>query len=295
MARSIWKGTISFGLVSIPVRLYLAQESGGVSFRQLHRACHTPIKLQKRCPTDDVVLGAEDIVRGYEVGRDEYVILDDSDMAKLPLRTTHSFDIDQFVDAATIPMELQAERAYWVEPQEAGEKAYALLRTALKERGRIAIGKVALSNREHLAAIVPQDGALLMTTLFWPEEIRSNSELRIPADVEVGERELKMALALVDQLTEEFSPEQYEDKYRAAVEELVSAKLEHREVQTAPSEPAAKVTSLLDALRASIEATQRERGGDEASGDGDKARSRPRKRETIAAEATPKPRARKTA
>ena len=260
----MWKGVISFGMVSIPVRLYVATESHSVSFRQLCSEHLSPIKYKRWCAAGDHEVGFADIVKGYEVGADNYVVIEEAELENLPLPTVRQIEIGEFVPNDDIEAGLYFKSAYYVEPEHAGAKPYHLLGRALKETGMTAVAKVAFRDREHLCALRPLDGALLMNTLHWPDEIRPVAELKgLNADVDVNPRELQMAKALVDSLAEErFDPSRYQDNYHQALMEIVNAKVEGAEVVTAPTvEAAPAVMDLMEALKASVEAAKKQRAG----------------------------------
>jgi DNA end-binding protein Ku len=269
MARSIWRGVISFGLVSIPIRLYLATESKSISFNMLHAECLTRVNQRLWCPFHEREVTRAEIVKGYEWSKGEYVVVDDEDLEKLPLATTHAVEILDFVERKALPPgTLFVKQAYYFEPEETGRKPYVLMRRAMEATDTVAIGKVALRDKEHLAAIsIKQsrdgdeaDGTFLLNTLYWPDEIRTTSELKIPTDddVKIQDRELKMAVSLVENLIADYRPEQYKDDYREALLEVINAKIEGRETAAAPV-PQPKLGDLLDQLKASVEATKKRR------------------------------------
>jgi DNA end-binding protein Ku len=262
MARSMWKGVISFGMVSIPVRLYVATESHSVSFRQLCSEHLSPIKYKRWCMSGDHEVAFADIVKGYEVGADNYVVLQDVELDNLPLPTARQIAIGEFVPHDDIEAGLYFKSAYYIEPEQAGLKPYHLLRKALAETGMTAVAKIAFRDREHLCALRPVDGVLLMNTLHWPDEIRPSSELKgVDADVDVNARELQMAKALVENLAEErFDPGRFQDEYHQALMEVVSAKVQGQEVVAAPEvESAPAVMDLMEALKASVDAAKKQR------------------------------------
>ena len=261
MPRSMWKGVVSFGMVSIPIRLYNATEaSAKVSFRQLCPDHQSPINYKRWCSQGDHEVAFGDIQKGYEVGKDRYVIIEDKDLDNLPLATAHSIDITEFVPASDIEPGLYFKNAYYIEPEELGKKPYQLLRKALQATGRTAIAKIALRDREHLAALHSTESGLLMNTLNWPDEIRSTEGLKgLDGDVKINPKELEMAKALIESLADSFDPSRYKDEYREAVMRVVQAKIDG-EVIEAPSAPqAAKVMDLMEALRASVEAAKKSR------------------------------------
>jgi DNA end-binding protein Ku len=258
----MWKGSVSFGLVSIPVRLYVATESKGVSFHQLCPEHNSRIRYKRWCEAGDHEVAFGEIRKGYEVGRDTYVIIEDSDLDNLPLPTARTIEIQEFVPQGGIEPGLYYKGAYYMEPEEAGRKAYQLLREALADTERIAVAKVALRDREHLCALHPLDGMMLLNTLHWPDEIRSAEGLGgLDGDLKINPRELQMAKSLIENLAEEkFEPERYHDDYREALETVVKAKLEGEEAFAAPQvEAEPKVMDLMEALKASVEAARKDR------------------------------------
>jgi DNA end-binding protein Ku len=258
----MWKGVISFGMVSIPVRLYVATESHSVSFRQLCAEHLSPIKYKRWCQSGDHEVSFADIVKGYEVGTDNYVVIQDAELDNLPLPTARQISIGEFIPQDDIEAGLYFKSAYYIEPEQAGLKPYHLLRRALAETGMTAVAKIAFRDREHLCALRPVDGVLLMNTLHWPDEIRPSAELKgVDADVEVNPRELQMAKALVENLAEErFDPNRFQDEYHQALMEVVNAKVEGQEVVAAPEVDAAPaVMDLMEALKASVDAAKKQR------------------------------------
>ncbi|HEY6876279.1 MAG TPA: Ku protein [Candidatus Dormibacteraeota bacterium] len=261
MPRSMWKGVVSFGMVSIPIRLYNATESTSkVSFRQLCPEHKSPISYKRWCTEGEHEVAYGEILKGFEVGRDRYVILDDKDLDNLPLATAHSVDIQEFVPAEDIEPGLYFDNAYFIEPEELGKKPYHLLRKALEATGRMAIAKIALRDKEHLCALHPNGEGILMNTLHWPDEIRSTEGLKgLDGDVKINPKELEMAKALIESLADKFEPERYKDEYREAVMRVVQAKIDGEVIEAAPAPQAAKVMDLMEALRASVEAAKKQR------------------------------------
>ncbi|MBV8445736.1 MAG: Ku protein, partial [Candidatus Dormibacteraeota bacterium] len=217
----------------------------------------TPIRNKRWCTVEDREIGWNEVVRGYEVGKDEYVVINDDDLDELPLNTTHAIDIVEFCPDSEIEAGLYIKSAYYLEPEAVGNKPYALLRSALEKTGKVAIGKLALRDREHLCRIALHDRGILLNTLHWPDEIRSAAELSIPeGSADVQKRELDMAVMLVENLSAHFDPERHHDEYREALVKVVEAKLEDRPVERVEAPEPAKVTDLMAALKASIEAAQ---------------------------------------
>ncbi len=253
--RSMWKGAISFGLVMIPVKLYAATEQRDVAFRQVHRADGGRIKFRRICSVCGEEVPFADVAKGYELPDGEMVVLTDDDLAELPLPTAHSIEVVNFTPSDQLDPIL-CGRAYYTEPEPAGLRAYALLRDALERSGRVAIARVALRQRESLAALRSRDGMMVLETLLWPDEIRTPDFEFLDQDIEVRAQELKMASSLIDSMTVDFDPSQYRDGYREAVEELVAAKAQGHEVVMPPTRAEEGVTSLADALRASLAAAK---------------------------------------
>jgi len=259
MPRSMWKGVITFGMVSIPVRLYVATDSQGISFRQLCAEHLSPIKYKRWCEQGDHEVSYGDIVKGYEVSSDNYVVIDDKELDNLPLPTAHAIEITEFVEQNEINGGLYFKSAYYMEPEEVGKKPYALLKQALEETKKVAVAKIAFRDREHLAALSPLDGHMLMNTLHWPDEIRSVEGIRgVDNSVKISDRELQMAKTLVESLADSFDPERFQDNYKEALMKVVKAKVEGQETISAPEpEAAPKVMDLMEALKASVEAAKK--------------------------------------
>jgi DNA end-binding protein Ku len=266
--RSMWKGAVSFGLVMIPVKLYAATETKDIAFRQVHREDGGRIRFRRFCSIDNEEVPYEDVAKGYELPGGEMVILTEDDMADLPLPTTKSIEVVQFTPAEQLDPIL-FNRSYYLEPEAAGARAYCLLRDALEDSGKIAIAQVALRQRESLAILRARDGVLVLETLLWPDEVREPDFGFLDDDIEVRPQELRMAGSLIESMTVDFDPDEYHDNYREALQELVNAKVEGREVVQPEAEelPSGDTSSLADALRASLAAA---RGGGEAAGDGAK-------------------------
>ena len=257
----MWKGVVSFGMVSIPVRLYNATESSAkVSFRQLCPDHHSPITYKRWCAEGDHEVTFGEILKGYEVGKDRYVIINDKDLDNLPLATAHSIDIQEFVPADEIEPGLYFKNAYYMEPEELGKKPYQLLRKALEATGRMAVAKIALRDREHLCALHSTGPGLLMNTLNWPDEIRSTEGLKgLDGDVKINPKELEMAKALIESLADSFDPSRYKDEYREAVMRVVQAKVDGEVIEAPAAPQTAKVMDLMEALRASVAAAKKSR------------------------------------
>jgi DNA end-binding protein Ku len=249
-------------MVSIPVRLFAATEDKDVSFHQLHKEDHSRIRYKKWCPEDDEEVPQDEIVRAYEVAKDKYVELTDEDLDKLPLPSKHTIELSAFVQADEIDP-IYYQKTYYLEPEETGRKPYALLVKVLESKGATGVAKIALRNKEHLCALRPVEGSLILETLHYPDEIREHEES--PPKVTVNEREVAMAGSLVDALTEPFDPSKYHDNYREAVLELIDSKTEGREVVEPEGSEPGKVTDLMAALRASVESARKGGGSAKAS------------------------------
>ncbi len=260
MPRSIWNGVISFGMVSIPVKLYTATQSKDISFHLLHKECNTRLQQLRWCPTHERAVEWSEVVRGYEYARDEHVILTEEDFEKLPLPSKQTVELSAFVKAEEIDP-VYYEKSYYLEPDAKGIKPFALLMTALREKGLTGIAKIAVRNKEQLCALRPMDGTLILETLFYPDEIRVE-KTELP-DVKISDKELEMAYTLIDLLSEEFEPEKHKDEYRDALMKLIEAKLEGEELPEVAASGPAKVTDIMSALRASVEAAKKRKKGDE--------------------------------
>jgi len=255
--RSMWKGAISFGLVMIPVKLYAATEQKDIAFRQVHRTDGGRIRFRRVCSVCGEEVPYEDVAKGYELPTGEMVVLTDEDMADLPLPTTRSIEVVHFMPAEQLDPIL-LNRSYFVEPESAGARAYVLLRDSLDRSGKVALTMVALRQRESLATLRTRNGVLVLETLLWPDEIRVPDFPFLTDDIEVRSQELKMAASLIDSMTEDFDPDAYHDSYREALQEVVDAKVEGREVvQPEGVSAATEPTSLADALKASLAAARR--------------------------------------
>jgi DNA end-binding protein Ku len=265
MPRSMWKGVVSFGMVSIPIRLYNATESSAkVSFRQLCPDHRSPISYKRWCPEGEHEVAYGEILKGFEVGKDRYVIIDEKDLDNVPLATAHSIDIHEFVPSDDIEPGLYYNSAYYMEPEELGKKPYHLLRKALEATGRMAVAKIALRDRERLCALHPTGDVLLMNTLHWPDEIRSAEGLKgLESEIKINPKELDMAKALIESLADSFDPSRYKDEYREAVMKVVQAKIDGEVIEAPAVQQTAKVMDLMEALRASVDAAKKSRAARE--------------------------------
>ncbi len=274
--RSMWKGAVSFGLVMIPVKLYTATEQKDIAFRQVHREDGGRIRFRRFCTIDEQEVPYEDIAKGYELPDGQIIVLTEEDMGELPLPTTKSIEVVQFCPSEQLDPIL-FNRSYYVEPETAGVRAYSLLRDALEESGKVAIAQVALRQRESLAVLRVRDGVLVLETLLWPDEIRETAFPFLDETVEVRPQELRMASSLIESMTVDFDPDEFHDHYREALQELVAAKTEGREI-TQPEVgalDAGEPSSLADALRASLAAAKGGRLSIAGAGDQDEDEEQP--------------------
>ncbi len=253
--RAMWRGAISFGLVTIPVSVYPATEEKSLRFNQLHDADHGRIRYQRVCSVCGEEVEYDHIVRGYEVEKDRYVVLTDEDLESVPVRSSRSIDIEQFVDLAEIDPVLY-KRSYYLVPEETGAKAYALLRRALAEENKVGIAKVSFRDKEHLAALRFKDGVFVLETMYWPDEIRAADFEVLEREKEIRPKELAMAKQLIESLSEPWDPTRYRDEYREALLELVEKKLAGEPIEVPEEAPPAPIVDLMAALKASVEAAK---------------------------------------
>ena len=260
MARAMWKGAIQFGLVTIPVKLYVATESrAGVSFNLLHAEDLSRIQMKIFCPVDEEVIPRSETVKGFEYAPGEYVVITDEDLESLPLKTVRSIEIEQFVESEQAATHTKfVKQAYYIEPDKIGRKAFALLKGVLQDKGLTAICKVVIKDREALAALDPYGQTMVLSTLYWPDEIRALGELDLPdQEPEVKPAEKAMAEQLIGTMTSEFDPATYQDEYRTALMQIIESKVEGREVAApaAAAEPS-NLVDLMAALEASVKAAR---------------------------------------
>lgn len=258
MPRPTWRGVISFGMVNIPVHLFPAVQSKSVSFRTLHAKCKTPLREKRWCPVCDQEVAQDEVARGYQYAKDKYVILSDEDFDDLPLASKHTIGLEAFVKEEEIDP-IYYEKSYFLEPEEAGLKGYALLQKALEEKGLVAIAKVAMQRRERLCALRPANGTLVLDTLHYADEVREEERPNPPKAL-VSKKELDVAYSFINELSEDFDPAEYKDEYREALQELIEAKLEDKDPKELTREvkpkKATEEEDLLDALRASVKAVK---------------------------------------
>jgi DNA end-binding protein Ku len=262
MPRPIWKGAITFGMISIPVKLFGATESKDLAFNTLHKECKSRLKQKRWCPVDDREVFPDEVVKAYEYSKDSYVEIADEDLEGLPVPSKHTIELTSFVQQSDIDP-VYFERTYYLEPEEMGAKPYALLLRALRTKQVSAVAKIALRNKESLCVIRGSDNNVLMLeTLYYPDEVRT-ADLPATPDVMVSQSELAMALSLVEMLQESFDPKKYQDQYRVALLDMIQAKRNGSEVVAAPEAPAPGTVDLMAALKASLEAARKGKAGAE--------------------------------
>jgi DNA end-binding protein Ku len=269
--RAIWRGAVSFGLVSIPVKLYTATEEKDVSFHQVHREDGGRIRYKRVCQVDGEEVAYSDIAKGYELPSGETVVLTDEDLADLPLASSRVVDVLSFVPLEQVDP-IYFAKSYYLEPDKTATKPYVLLREALERADSVALVKVAIRTRESLATLRVRDGVLVLETMIWPDEVREPDFGFLDDDVQVRPQELAMAQSLIDSMSGDFDPMQYHDDYREALQQVIDAKVEGREIveQPAEQEDTGSVVDLMAALRASVAAAKKGRGEDsDASGAGE--------------------------
>jgi DNA end-binding protein Ku len=250
MAASVWKGHLIFGMVSFPIRLFSAARSETISFNMLHKDDHSRIKQMTYCQLEDKPIPRSETVKGYEYEKDHYVVIDDEDIKKVAPRTAKVMEILEFVKADQVDP-IYLESSYYVAPDEGGEKAYALLFTALRESGYYGVAKVAMHNREHIIVLRPGAKGILSHTMYYQDEIRQVEEFRTDTSV-VKEKELAMAKMLISSLEENFEPQKYHDSYRDNLKKMIEDKIEGRKVVETPSEHIAPVIDIMEALKKSL-------------------------------------------
>jgi DNA end-binding protein Ku len=253
--RAIWKGSISFGLVYIPIAVYPATKEEKLSFRQLRSSDLSPIKYKKVAEADSKEVSADQIVKGYEYERGRYVVLKEEDFAKVRIESTHSIDITDFVELKQVDPKF-FYKPYFLEPQKGGEKAYALLHRALSGTEKIGIAKVVISNREHLASVKPDGLFLILELMHFASEILSPEELKNGPVGAITEKELKMAQSLIDSMSVSWEPEKYRDEYRTAMMEVIEQKAQHKEIAGKPV-PAVRTTNVVDLVKVLQESLNR--------------------------------------
>ncbi|TMD81973.1 MAG: Ku protein [Chloroflexi bacterium] len=276
--RAIWSGTISFGMVSIPVQLYTATQSHDVHFHLLHKGCGARLKNVRWCPRHEKAIPWDDVERGFEYTKGKYVPISEDDLEHLPVKTVHTVEISDFVRLEEVDP-IYYDKAYYLAPEETGTKAFALLRQALQQTGRAAVAKVAIRDKENLCLVRPYEDVLSMETMFYANEIRATDEIATNG-AKVSPKELQMAVSLVENLSDSFDPERYEDEYQAALKKVIGAKVEGAPLPETPTESGTKVVDLMEALRASVEATKKKSGATQGKASNAGRRTSQRRRKT---------------
>src|SRR5215510_2054129 len=269
MASTVWKGYLTFGLLSLPVKLYSAARAETVSFNQLHKADNSRVKQVLYCQVEDKPITRAEIVKGYEYEKDKYVVVEDEEVKKVAPKTAKTMEVLEFVQSSEVDP-LYFESSYYLAPDEAGEKPYALLFEALRKTGCVGVAKIAMHNREHIVILRPGTQGILLHTMYYRDEIRQVEEFRTDRSL-VKEKELELAMTLVQSLQAAFEPEKYKDEYRENLKAMIEAKVQGKEiVETAPTVHKAPVIDILEALKMSL--AQARKPVSSAAGDGDKAR-----------------------
>ena len=258
MARAIWKGSISFGLVNIPIALYPATRREELKFRLLRKSDLSPVNYRRVAEKDGKEVPWDQIVKGYEYEKGKYVVLKDEDFERVDLEATQTVDIQDFVDVDEIdPMFFY--KPYYLEPQKGGDKAYALLRDALKDSNKVGIAKVVIKTRQYLAGVKPENGALVLELMHFADELADTAKLHVPKKTEVGKREMNMAKSLIDSMSSKWNPEKYRDDYREALMDVIEEKVEAggKEIEEKPKKAPkpTKVIDLVSVLQKSLEHT----------------------------------------
>jgi DNA end-binding protein Ku len=256
--RAIWKGSISFGLVNIPIALYPATRREEFKFRLLRKSDLSPVNYKRVAEKDGKEVPWDEIVKGYEYEKGKYVVLKDEDFERVDLEATQTVDIQDFVDQEEIDP-IFFYKPYYLEPQKGGDKAYVLLRDTLEESKKVGIAKVVIKTRQYLAGVKPKDGALVLELMHFAEELADPSKLHVPKKMEVGKREMNMATALIDSMSSKWNPEKYHDDYREALMEVIEEKVEAggKEIEEKPRKAPkpTKVIDLVSVLQKSLEQT----------------------------------------
>jgi DNA end-binding protein Ku len=269
MARAIWKGSISFGLVNIPIALYPATRREELKFRLLRKTDLSPVNYKRVAEKDGKEVPWDQIVKGYEYEKGKFVVLQDEDFQRVDIETTQTVDIQDFVELDEIDP-IFFYKPYYLEPQKGGDKAYALLRDALKDSKKVGVAKVVIKTREYLAGVKPEDGALVLELMHFADELADTSKLHIPKKVEVGKREMTMAKSLIDSMSSKWNPEKYKDDYREALMEVIEEKVEAggKEIEEKPKKAPkpTKVIDLVSVLQKSLEETGAKRKAKGKSG-----------------------------
>lgn len=251
MAASVWKGHLTFGLVSLPVRLHSAARAQTISFNLLHKSDHSRIRQVTFCQAEDKPVPRSELVKGYEYEKDRYVVIEDEEIKKVAPKTSKLMEILEFVPEAEVDP-IYLESSYYLAPEEGGEKPYALLFAALRESKYVGVAKIAMHNREHIVILRPGAKGIVLHTMYFEDEVRKIDEFRTDQDL-VKEKELALAKMLVESLAASFEPGKYQDSYRENLKELIQAKLDNRKVVEIAPPPVAPVIDIMEALKRSLE------------------------------------------
>ncbi|MFC4078045.1 non-homologous end joining protein Ku [Salinithrix halophila] len=260
---TIWKGAISFGLVNIPVKMFSATKDKSISFRNLHRKCKTPIQYTRTCPTCKTEVPWEEVVKGYEYADNQFVLMEKQEIESIMPENRKSIEILDFVRLEEIDP-IYFDRTYYLGPGDNGNRAYALLRDAMQETGKIGVAQITIRSKQSLAVVRVYNQCLVIETIYYPEEVRDAGQVpEVPREIDLPEKEQKMAVQLIDNLTAEFDPEKYQDDYRRTLEEAIAKKVKGEEIVEAPERQPERVVDLMEALKASLEqsGTKKGKGG----------------------------------
>lgn len=255
----MWKGSISFGLVNIPVKMYAAIEEKNIRFRLLHQACRAPIRTVRTCTHCNQEVPWDQVVKGYEYQEGQFVVLEEEELNALMPEKNRAIEILDFVELTEIDP-IYFNKTYYLGAQDENNKAYALLRQALKNTGKIGIAKITIRSKQSLAVIRCVESCLVLETIYYPDEVRDVKQVPfVPSETELSEKELKMAEQLIEQLTTAFDPSKYQDEFRLSVQDMVEKKIHSEQVVEAPTKQPEKVVDLMEALQASLEATKKQK------------------------------------
>ncbi|MCZ2150141.1 MAG: Ku protein [Bryobacterales bacterium] len=255
MAATVWKGHLTFGMVSLPVKLFTAARAETVSFNQLHKHDHSRVKMKIFCAAEDKEISRGEIVKGYEYEKDRYVVVEDEEIRKMAPKTARVMEILEFVKEQEVDP-VYYESSYYMAPEDAGEKPYALLFESLKRSGYVAVAKIAMHNREHIVVLRPSGQGITLHTMYFEDEIRKTEAFRTDSST-VKEKELGMAMMLVEALAAKFEPSKYKDNYRENLRAMIEAKIAGQEVVAPAEAQQVKVIDIMDALKASLAALKK--------------------------------------
>ena len=258
MASTIWKGHLTFGLVSFPVKLYSAARADSISFNQLHKTDNSRIRQVIYCKAEDKEVPRAELVKGYEYEKDKFVIIDDEDIKKIAPPTARTMEILEFVKSSEVDP-VYFEASYYMAPDDAGERPYALLYDVLKKSGYVGVAKIAMHSREHIVIFRPGQYGLLMHTMYYTNEVRKTDEFRTDATL-VGDKERQLAQMLVESLAATFEPEKYHDAYRDNLQKMIDAKVKGQEIAATPAPAPAKVIDIMQALQQSLQMSKKPAG-----------------------------------